>query len=107
MTTDTAAVEAMNAALSYSDNIEDFGINAAAEVIKHLAAQGFHLLSWNHDMSQAPRDGTLILAYAPAAHGLDEIVRVCGWHPDAGFCICELREVTAWCHLMPPPRETK
>lgn len=45
----------------------------------------------------------LIIAFAPAAHGLPAIVRPCQWHPDAGFCVDELRTVTHWMPLPEPP----
>lgn len=37
-----------------------------------------------------------IVVYAPAAHGLPEMVSFCRWHEDAGFCIDELRTPTLW-----------
>lgn len=46
-----------------------------------------------------------IIAFAPAAHGLPAIVRPCQWHPDAGFCVDELRTVTHWTPLPEPPKE--
>lgn len=44
-----------------------------------------------------------ILVYAPAAHGLPSMISVCQWHPDAGFCIDELRNATIWttCPIVP------
>lgn len=43
----------------------------------------------------APKD-RLIIVYAPERDGLNEMVCLCNWHPDAGFCIDELREPTHW-----------
>jgi hypothetical protein len=56
-------------------------------------------------IESAPRDGTEIAVYAPARHGLQSMVSKCAWHPDAGFCIDELREPTHWQPLPPPPQE--
>lgn len=50
---------------------------------------------WIH-MDEAPRDGTLIEVFVPQKHGLPGFISDCSWHPDAGFCVDELREPTAW-----------
>lgn len=47
----------------------------------------------------APRDGTEIVVYAPAREGLNSMASKCAWHPDAGFCIDELRHPTHWIPL--------
>lgn len=47
-------------------------------------------------ISTAPKDGRTIMVYAPAREGLGELVSLCSWHPDAGFCIDELRSPTHW-----------
>ncbi len=47
----------------------------------------------------APTDGTLIQVWAPSAHGLPAMHSLCTYHPDAGFCIDELREPTHWMPL--------
>lgn len=55
-------------------------------------------------IDSAPKDGTLFLAYAEAGqHDLPALFSLCAWHPDAGFCICELREATHWQPLPAPP----
>lgn len=43
--------------------------------------------------------GHPILVYAPAAHGLPGMIGICQWHPDAGFCIDDLRRPTIWTSL--------
>ena len=48
----------------------------------------------------APTDGTSIVVYCPAAHGLPPLVSFCSYHDSAGFCVDELREPTLW---MPDP----
>jgi hypothetical protein len=37
-----------------------------------------------------------IIVYAPGCHDLPDMASMCHWHPDAGFCIDELREPTHW-----------
>lgn len=72
------------------------------EEISELIAERDHHLSrsaWQH-IETAPKD-RMILVYAPAREGLDDLRGVCIWHPDAGFCIDELRCVTHW---MPLPK---
>lgn len=49
-------------------------------------------------ISTAPRDRK-ILVFAPAAHGLPDLITHCEYHPDAGFCVDELREPTYWKEL--------
>lgn len=41
----------------------------------------------------APREG-LIVVYCPPYQDLPELVSLCEWHPDGGFCVDELREPT-------------
>ena len=45
-------------------------------------------------ISLAPQDGSEVEVYAPPAHGLPEIYTRAAFHPDAGWCVDELREVT-------------
>lgn len=61
------------------------------------------------DIASAPRDGTAILVFAPGedprwSPRLSDLVSVCAWHPDAGFCVCELREPTHWMPLPAAPK---
>lgn len=44
----------------------------------------------------APRDGTLLWVYVAPYSGLPGFQTTCAYHPDAGFCADELREVTHW-----------
>ena len=58
------------------------------------------------DIATAPRDGREIIAYSQdvsGTTGLNPFVSLCAWHPDAGFCTCELREVTHWMPFPPLP----
>ena len=56
---------------------------------------------WCFDMENAPRCAW-IWVYCPAAHGLSEIVTLCRWDEDAGFCVDELRSPTAWTTIRRP-----
>lgn len=47
-----------------------------------------------------------ILVYAAPREGLPGFKSTCRWHPDAGFCVDELREATHWWELPPDPPET-
>lgn len=49
-------------------------------------------------IENAPRDRPIVV-YAPGRDGLQEMASICQWHPDAGFCIDELREPTLWTEL--------
>lgn len=40
-----------------------------------------------------------ILVYCPAQEGLPELVCFCQWHPDAGFCVDEIRNPTHWAEI--------
>ncbi len=50
---------------------------------------------WTH-IDEAPRDGRLIEVWAPRKNGLPGFISDCAWHPDAGFCVDELRKPVAW-----------
>ncbi len=52
----------------------------------------------------APKDGTLFLAWAPGVFDLPAMFSLCAWHPDAGFCIDELRVATHWMPLPAAPQ---
>lgn len=55
-------------------------------------------------ISTAPTDGTRVLVWAaPTTAGWDDpamhlagFVTIAAYHPDAGWCVDELREVTHW-----------
>ena len=51
----------------------------------------------------APTDGTAVLTYAPGKYGLIPLFSVARYHPDAGWCVDELRDVTHWMPLPDPP----
>jgi hypothetical protein len=90
-----------------TDAPDDMGFPVAALDLKRFASALRHLLSerqWR-PISEAPTDGTLILVYAPAREGLSAMQSVCAYHPDAGFCIDELREPTHFMELPAAPEE--
>lgn len=58
--------------------------------------------SWQ-PIETAPRDGTLILVWAPGKYDLPPLYSLCAYHADAGFTIDELREPSHWMKLQEPP----
>ena len=50
---------------------------------------------WRVIDDNTPRD-RLIIVYAPGDGFLPDLVCLCQWHPDAGFCVDELRHPTHW-----------
>jgi hypothetical protein len=56
-------------------------------------------------LAEAKTDGSPMLVYAPAREGLSAMQSVCAYHPDAGFCIDELREPTHFMELPAAPEE--
>jgi hypothetical protein len=50
--------------------------------------------SWR-PISTAPKDREIEVR-CPPREGLPELISKCLWHPDAGFCVDELREATHW-----------
>lgn len=64
----------------------------------------------------APQDGTLVLVYAPrpaperwdpVVWDLPPIITTCAHHPDAGWNVDDVREVTLWCPIPPLPEDVK
>jgi len=77
--------------------------NSEAEIIAEAALALRQLTEWK-PIESAPRDGTPIWVWAPPAHGLSAMHSLCAYHPDAGFCIDELRDPTHWRPLPIPPQ---
>jgi hypothetical protein len=68
---------------------------------------GGEAMKWE-PIETAPKDGAAILVYAQclaqcAGEQLEPFITVCSFHPDAGFCVCEIREATHWMPLPEPP----
>lgn len=55
-------------------------------------------------MATAPTDGTEVYVYAAEREGLPYFITVAAYHPDAGWCVDELREATHW---MPKPSRSR
>jgi hypothetical protein len=57
----------------------------------------------------APKDQFIFVYAAPYLGWNDQVmdlpgfVSLCLWHPDAGFCVDELRRATMWCPIIYPP----
>lgn len=60
------------------------------------------LTQWQDIATAAEDPNLLIEVYAPEREGLPPMVSLCRWHPDAGFCVCEIRNVTCWRRFSPP-----
>jgi hypothetical protein len=78
-----------------------------------LTAAGYAVVQGWQPIETAPRD-RLVEVYAPSpdpkrwtpeVHNLPPVVCLARWHPDAGFCVCEIREVTHWREHVPPAGE--
>ena len=57
--------------------------------------------AWNN-IESAPKDRE-ILVFAPSYDGLRSLRQISKYHPDAGYCIDELRNPTHWQELPPDP----
>ena len=75
-------------------------IEALEDYIRARYTQG----RWR-PIDTAPTDGTPVLVYAPEYGGLPELMSVCQWHADAGWCIDELRQPTDWMPMPAAPRK--
>jgi hypothetical protein len=62
----------------------------------------------------APKDGARVLVFAQldppekwheCMRDLAPLIGIAAYHPDAGWCVCEVREVTHWMPLPDPPAE--
>ncbi len=54
-------------------------------------------------IATAPTDGTPVKVYAAPYEDLPGFQAVAAYHPDGGWCVCELRTVTHWQPLGPDP----
>lgn len=65
------------------------------------------MLNWRLIDDDTPRD-RLILVFAPGApFELTDLVCLCQWHPDAGYCVCEIRDPTHWAEYNRPNEEER
>jgi hypothetical protein len=73
------------------------GVHNAAVQQVYDAISALPVASEWRPIAEAPLDPKLTIeVYAPARDGLNPLVTLCNYHPDAGWCVCELREVTHW-----------
>ena len=96
---------AVNPVFSLSDgwyfqipNDEPHGPFDSEEMAWGKMAQGnrvAELPQWK-PISEAPTDGSVQLVYTSPYHDLPGFISSCAYHPDAGWCTDELREVTAY-----------
>ena len=49
-----------------------------------------------YPIATAPKDGTVVWVYVAERDLLPAFQCICSYHPDAGWCVDELREVTHW-----------
>jgi hypothetical protein len=82
---------------------EDIGLDAR-ELWRKDARAALEAADTWQPIKTAPTDGSLFLVWAPEYVGLPSIYSLCAYHPDAGFCIDELREPTHWMPLPEPPK---
>lgn len=56
-------------------------------------------------IATAPTDGTRVLLYVPPYFTLPSFQCVGQYHPNAGWCVDELRDASYWMPLPDPPTE--
>jgi hypothetical protein len=76
-------------------------IRSICAEIARAAIDAYEAAQWFVRMEDAPRDET-ILVEAAAYEGLPGFFSTCRWHPDAGFCVDELRPVVRWRRVPKP-----
>lgn len=91
----------------------DDGLEEATTRIRELEAEIERLRAaqqWR-PIEEAPRDGTEVLVWAglnppekwhESLHDIRPYIGPASYHPDAGWCVCTVREVTHW---MPRPAD--
>jgi len=70
-------------------------VSGEADPIRYFADQ---------PIETAKTDGTKYVVWAAEAHGLPAFVTIAAYHPDAGWCVDELRPVTHWLYELPRPQ---
>lgn len=78
-----------------------------------LSAAGLVVEQGWQPIKTAPKD-QMVLVYAPSPDptrwhtsvcDLSPIICAAKWHPEGGWCVCEIREVTHWRPLPAAPQE--
>ena len=75
-------------------------------VVAECAIAAYEAALWQ-PIETAPRDGTLVIVRTNFVEGLPAFTTCCAYHPDAGWCVDELREPTHWRPLPQPPEGAK
>ena len=78
------------------------------DYLERHAERGVFVVEWK-PIETAPKDGTVVwVDVAARSEGVQEELPAfqtcCAYHPDAGWCADELREVTHWMPLLPEPK---
>lgn len=97
-----------------ADAIQRAGLNwvrgAARDQLEAFAcdllAERERATGWQ-PIKTAPKDGSLFLSWSPATEGLSPLFSLCSWHPDAGFCVDEIRSPSHWMPLLTPSEPGK
>ena len=63
-------------------------------VARLLAREGADVSEW-HPIETAPRDRPVEI-YAAPFEDLRGFACVATWHPEGGWCVCEIRQATHW-----------
>ena len=67
-------------------------------------------------IEEAPKDGTVVLVYAcvtqpeklhESVRDLPPYIGLSAYHPDAGWCVCEIREVTHFMQVPAPQNQSE
>jgi hypothetical protein len=65
----------------------------------------YEAAQWRPIATAPKNEATVVLVYAAAIEDLPAFQTYCTWHPDAEWCVDELRPVTHWRPLPPHPKE--
>lgn len=85
----------------------------ADAILAALSAAGLVVEQGWQPIETAPQD-QMVLVYAPSPDptrwhtsvcDLSPIICAAKWHPEGGWCMCEIREVTHWRPLPAAPQE--
>ena len=94
-------------------NRPDVGISDVRAFDAALTAAGLVVEQGWQPIKTAPKD-QMVLVYAPSPDptrwhtsvcDLSPIICAAKWHPEGGWCVCEIREVTHWRPLPAAPQE--
>ena len=104
---EAAAMAACDAANRYDGTwkVLDAGERKTWRLAARAALEAAERAAWQ-PIEMAP-DDRQVAVWCPAREGLDELMSFCRHHPDAGFCVDELREPTLYRIVEPPRLATK